>query len=360
MFKHLQRFLFSIALIAPVPLQQLPLTPPPTDNLCWDYDQAAPPTETFEEFIEVVGRGTGIYTHFAPSGSDFRRLDRATLGGTFGIEADAPVDLILQLFTQEAQPQSIRYMVLHNEQQLTLPVNDDPVSSFDVLLQPGEMQTYSLSLPALPAGLHDIVLIGVRNFAEQPSPTGTPSVFSFRMTLIAGDETGFTNGSDSLSYTTFPAEARMSRPGQSYPLALTLSDDTIVQWSFPDPIATFPPEDPLQLYALVGYASASFDAASGLEPLPASQFALLAFVNYQQVPISASKPVIYGEVLEDTLFARIPMLLPNDYPPGTHELMIVKIEHPRVPLCVLIGPPDGYFISPQVMYNRAAFEIAVP
>lgn len=331
----------------------LPETPSPDQNLCWDYDLVEPPSETFEQFIASVGQSRGVYTDFAPEGTDIRYLGNTT----YGVEAGQSIELRLQLFTQEAEPQSIRYVLFHNESQLTLPVNGQLQSTIDAHLVPNEIQTYVLTLPELKEGIHDLVLIGIQGFDQPPQATGTTSVFSFRRTLIAGHEAGLSYEDNEIKYALLEAEEKMQNSGNSILLGLTLSADTLVQWSYPEPKATFTADDPISINVLAGYSAAFFDASTGLQPLPSSRFALIALLDYQQVPLNSGNDVFYGEVLENTHFARVPITLDNPNQAGEHDLVMVRINYPRVPLCVLSGPPDGYTLNSQAIHNRVRFEI---
>lgn len=332
----------------------LTITPPPNQRLCWDYSLVEPPTETFEQFIASIGQGQGVYTNFAPTGANIRYLGDMT----YGVEVGQPTELIFQLFTHEVEPKPIRYLLFHNESLLTLPVNGQLQSMIDVRLAPNEIQTYVLTLPELEAGIHDIVLIGIQDFDQPPQATGTMSVFSFRRTLIAGDEKGLSYEDDGINYSVLEAEEKIKSLDVSILLGLTLSNDTTIQWSYPQPKASFTPDKPITINVLAGYSAASFDASLGLKPLRSSRFALIALLDYQQVPLGSDTNVFYGEVPENTHFARIPITLANPNQMGEHDLVIVRINYPRVPICVLSGPAEGYYISSQVIHNRARFEIS--
>lgn len=108
---------------------------------------------------------------------------------------------------------------------------------------------------------------------------------------------------------------------------------------------------------LTGYVSPQIPENTGLDPPQVSQLALLTFIDYQQVPVDEEQQVLYSEVVQNTAYVRIPISLPGFEEPGSHDLLVIKIDNPRVPLCVLQGLPDGYLFSPQVYTNRAAIEV---
>jgi hypothetical protein len=364
----IKRLLIALPLILLQQTTTIPVTPVPGEHLCWNYAQAAPPDQTFEEFIEDVGEEEGIYTQFRPNGTDnvdFRRLDNGFLGGTHGVADDQSVDLLLQLYTAEPGPLHVRYLLIRNEQQVSVPIDGELVPYFDVMLVGGEMQTYILPLGTLDAGIHDIALLALQDFDIPPEPTGSISGSSFRLSLIAGaltagEETNIPNGYDTLPFIEYPASEEPASPQfPNYPIELRLNEDTRVQWSYPDPVLTLPRRAPLSFYALGGYANVNRgeEAPSDLELPPYSHFALLAFINYEQVPITEEQPVIYGMAPIDRLFTWIPITLDAPDELGLHELLMVRVNSPRVPMCTLIGPPDGLFINPQVTHNRAAFEV---
>lgn len=160
----------------------LPVTPPPGGQLCWDHDIVTPPTQTFEEFIAVVGQSEGVYTNFRPT-SPVSLLGNST----YEVNPNEAVELLLQLYSSEASHHYIRYLLLLNEQQITGFVPEIETPYLDVVLDPDSIQTFNLTLPLLEEGIHDVILVGIQDFNEPPESTGRISVFNFRLTLVVGN-----------------------------------------------------------------------------------------------------------------------------------------------------------------------------
>lgn len=327
----------------------IPITPQPDQQTCWNQGEIQAPDETFEEFIAGVGQGHGIYTNFGPSRSE------GTLIGwwTYHVNPNEEIELLLQLYSPEADPQHVRYLLLLDEQPLTDFVSDLDAPFLDVILEQNTLESFNLTLPPLNEGIHEVILVGIEDIETPPDATGTISTFSFRLSLVAGQPSTTIN--QEIFFQELPAVGRVEENDYQQSLSLTL-DDGLVQWSYPEPRIILKEGEPLHFNVLTGYAEPRIPTESNVKLPVVSRFALLVFLDYTQVPISAEHEVLYGQLSRGTAYTRIPISLEN-LERGIHDILVVKIDNPRIPMCILQGPPDGYSFPRDAVHNRAAVEV---
>ena len=95
-----------------------------------------------------------------------------------------------------------------------------------------------------------------------------------------------------------------------------------------------------------------------MDELEKSFFSLLLFVDYQQVEVAPGQMALYGRVDKDTAYARIPLELPP-LAEGKHHLLVLGIDTPGVPVCILKGDPKGR-ILPNSIYGKLVGINVVP
>jgi hypothetical protein len=329
--------------------QPFPITPQPDEKLCWNFDEAQLSIEeTFEDFIDEVEHGSGVYTNYELHSPDVERIGL----GVYQVPAEAPVELFLQIYSPEQEEQQIRYIVIIDEHQIDINGHEEPF--FDVTLSPEKIASYTIPLPPLDEGIHDIVILPVQNIDTLPTPTGMLGVSNLRMTLLVGNAAEVEE--KSIQYRTLQAISTVEAEGQL--LTLTLGD-SLLQWSYPEPAYNLTVNEPLSFNILSGY-SGNIDMGFDLPEPEVSNFALLMFLDYSQVPISPDEEVLYAEVDQTTAYAQIPVEIAGFESEGTREVMAVRINYPRVPLCILQGPVEGYFLNAETVYNRAAVNVVTP
>lgn len=332
----------------------IPVSLPSNNSVCWDRDTIERPQETFEEFIADVGIDGGFYTDFHISEA------QSTLIGdkTYLVRTGEPIDVTLQQYSAEEASHPTRYLVLLDEQPISPLVNGEETERtfFDVTLTSDTIESFNITLPALEAGTHELVLVGIRDWETPPANTGTISLLGYRLTLIAGEPSSF----DALTYDLLPTVGTDANGDYLQLLSLTVGEGT-VQWSFPEPAVTLRSGEEFQFNVLTGYTQPSLSENSTL-PLPVvSRFALLTFLDYEQVPVREEQNVLYGELELGTAYTRIPIVM-GDIDPGEHDILVVKIDNPRIPLCLLPsqGVPDSYAFSRDIVHNRARLEVVSP
>lgn len=340
---------FINSIIHQVSAQNLPITPIPNGQICWDRSIVSEPQQSFEEFIEEVQESSGIYTNFRP-------VSKAELIGysTYQVPANETVNLLFQIYSPETVPQLIRYIVLVNEKQIA-PFADEPETLyFDVLLEEKTMNTFSISLAPLSEDIYDIILLSIPSPDTPLEPDGIINSSNTRLTLIAGEGIDSTASLNSLAHEVLPSTEMSDTNVHNLTLTLTGSE---TPWTFPEPFYALPVETNLLFDVLVGYIPTAVPENSDLEQPETYQFALLFFVNFEQVSYASDKWVLHGAVARGTAYSRIPVSLDVPQELTMQEVMVVKIDNPRVPRCVLSGPEDSYFFNQSLYYNRAAFQI---
>ncbi|MCU0497492.1 MAG: hypothetical protein MUF87_09090 [Anaerolineae bacterium] len=327
----------SLTMATPTPDPAIPITPQPDGALCWDHQtiEADLQEETFEAFIAGVGENRGIYFSFKPIGTDIRPLGNSTYQTLSELSAE------VELFT--SQPQRLRYFALLNEQ-MTGPAQE-------LTLTPNEITKISFTVPPLMQGVNDLIFVAIPLTDEPLRPTGDPRLHALRMSLIHGQPT-----SEALQFTRLPKIGSKQAGDPQFLLHLTL-DESLRAWNYPDPTHRIRQGDRLSFYLWTTAITSGNPSVPTLPPPEVSRFALLGFLNDQPLPLTDDQPIIYGELERDTAHTRLLIETEVNLSVGTYELLILNIQNPRIPLCQLFGPHDGYFFSTQVAGHRVALEI---
>jgi hypothetical protein len=122
------------------------------------------------------------------------------------------------------------------------------------------------------------------------------------------------------------------------PLVLTLEESSTDVWNWPDSWLDLTPNQDIEFFALAGHNDVKNLDAPDLAELEASFFSLLVFMDYQQVMYAPDQMAFYGKVNKDTAYSRIPVKLSSPLP-GKHHLLVLRIDSPGVPMCLLLGDP---------------------
>jgi len=239
----------------------------------------------------------------------------------------------------------MRYIALLNEIQLD--ISEDIYIHKEIKLLQGEDTSLDISLPPLDAGIYDLLIIGIQ---QQPLDVDNFShPYGMRITLVAGDDP-IPATQDFTMLQPHPA-SRWERG--VFNLGLHL-DETQLVWAYPNVHASLSALSPY--YISVGYGENTDRLReSQIEPV-SSFFAVTAFLNGRQVPIKPDIPVFYGAVEPGTAYSFIPALVPEDLPPGRSELLVIRINYPRIPMCWLTDNGTGYYFDPGPYARRGGIE----
>lgn len=314
--------------------KNLQITPKPVDDLC-----AKIPPEKLDTTGEDIKHSfsNGLAQALFPKDIS---TPHKIAGGTYWVNANdqLPINWLFWYPKGNEGPLNLRVFVLLDEQQLTnaLP---QPGSYNDLHLEQGdEITTIPISLPSLTAGVHTIIAIAILSPQKYPNEYGTVEIVSSRMALIVEPATSPFRAIDFVS---LPAEGSIKKddPGMVIVATLTRKEDRkngILIWNWPDPWLTVNADTRPRFYTLAGYEDVNNLDAPSLEPLEESFFAILLFIDYQQVEITPNQTVLYGVVDKDNAYTRIPIELPP-LSEGKHHILALRIDTPGVPYCILKG-----------------------
>lgn len=244
------------------------------------------------------------------------------------------------------EPANLRLFVLLDEHQLdhALP---EPGKYNDITLERGADLTLKVKIPPLEPGVHDIIAIGIPFPENEPDEYGITVIISKRITLIVEPASSQFR---KIVFSPLLAEGTIKNNDPLLTLDLTIQPDGIEIWNWPDPWLNVQENTSATFYALAGHQDVNNLDAPLVEPLEESFFALLFFVDYQQVEVVPGQPVSYNKADKDNAYGRIPLQIPP-LPEGKHRILVLRIDTPGVPFCVLKGDP-GERILPFSIYGR--------
>lgn len=326
---------------------------PENGDFCWNADQAqedaaALSREGFQEFIDETGKGSGFFKALFPMTDTIEYLGFRT----FQVAAGSDAHFQLALYSPE-DPQTVRFSLLHNEQQID--INEaDPVPYRDVQMTDEAIYNFDVMLDDLETGVHDVVVM-YSDEAEEPAwPFGTLDGTQHRFTIIVGDPD--TVDIAPLTFDTWPTVGSLTAGDRLQTLSFTLDDTTSI-WSAPEPAHQIPAGEALDFNILTGYFGIMSSTQQGKFPEPEfARFALTMLVDYEQVPITAESDILYGKVGQDAAYTRIPLTLPAFEEPESHDISMIQIDNPRVPMCLLWGPEFNTYSS-DVTHMRVALDV---
>lgn len=311
----------------------LQITPQAENSLCWDLSLIEKPP-AWEEIKQSFQSGLLI-------GISQEDISGAKEIGyqTYTIEPNQSTEVKLRLWYpgQNTDPAAIRFFALLNEKQLQ---NVFPSNQYykDVIIPAGTETTVTLYLPPLAAGIYDFIIIGIPYIENYPTPEGIVKVLNHRISLIAGapPSTPFRQ----ISFSDLPPDGLISKGDPKISLSLTLADDSIETWNWPEQWLTTKPGVPLKFSMLTGHEDVTNLDAPHINKLDSSFFSLLLFFDYQQIEIAPNQTTIYGKVNKNIAYARtsVEIILTSS---GKHQILALRINSPGVPMCILRPPPGG-------------------
>lgn len=250
-------------------------------------------------------------------------------------------------------PLNLRYIALLNEQQLAGGIGETHNLYYDITLQPGEDRTVTLNIPPLAEGIHEFIVVGISNIDRDPTSTGFATLDFGRFTLVAGENPQV----HSRPYVAFPpAPENSSSP--SVILNLSLAPEIIRVWNWPETRLRTSPNTNLNFYIQFGYDSAinprTLQTASVARP-DYIVSAIVLFVDYRQVNINADE-VLYALVAQDTNLVTVETILQTPEEKGTHDIVVLRINYPGVPMCILSGNLEGQFFPFPIYGWRVGIE----
>jgi len=241
-----------------------------------------------------------------------------------------------------------------DEQLIAVPFNGTLLPYYDLTFQPGEKNAILVDIPPLPPGIHDVLLLQVDRFDQEPIRTEITVQSASRLTLVADGEHSIIPRPYTILEATesFP-DRQIEESG--FPVILSLNPQEPQDWNAPDTVLRLPLGTPVDFFTYVGYKVTGTEGFDG-EPLASQQpLALVMLVDYQQVAISNDTPIIYGIVTPLNKYTRIPMHLLPPQAPGLHQIIMLQIVYPGFPMCLLDGTIRTY--PTFVTMSRVGIEI---
>lgn len=320
----------------------LQITPRPEDDWC---------TEIFPEQLDYTGEEIKRDFSYGLAQSLFPKdifAPRKIAAGTYWINENEPLT-VNWLFWYPAgnkDPINLRIFILLDEQQLT---NALPQSGSynDLHFEKGTSATIQVRIPPLPAGVHEVTAVAVPSPENDPDEYGTVEIISSRMTLIAEPSPSPFRKTD---FTYLHADGSNRKGDPAMAIELALQEDNLQVWNWPDPWFTVNIDESIRFYALAGHEDVTNLDAPSLKPLEVSFFAILLFIDYQQVEVAPNQTVLYGVVNKDNAYTRIPVEIPS-LPEGKHHILALRIDTPGAPYCILRENPRER-ILPFGIYGR--------
>jgi hypothetical protein len=316
--------------------EHLQIAPKTNDDLCAEIlpEEIDTGSEIKQDFT------SGIVVGFFPK--DLSKPHKIAYD-TYWVDSNEELLLDWIFWYPEANevPVNLRLFLLLDEQQLTgaLP---NPGGYNDLHLDKGDDVTLQVTIPPLTPGIHDLIAVAVPFSQIDPDAYGRVNLFYRRITLIVEP---ISSPFREISFVSLPAEGSIRKNDPAMPLELTLKTNGIDIWNWPDPWLPLNVNTPVRFYALAGHEDVTNVDAPSLAELEESFFSLLLFVDYQQVEVAPNQISLYGKVDKDTAYTRIPLEI-SPLAEGKHHLLVLRIDTPGVPVCILNGgvDPKGRFL----------------
>ncbi len=309
----------------------------PTDNnetLCWDVSLFDKPT--WEQVKKDFSTGLVIGLNMP---------DAKEIGyQTYEIMSELPMEAEINIWYGGAnsRPAEIRFFVVLDERQADVFTSSQYYD--DIVILPGSEVTIPIRIPYLSSGIHDLIVIGIPYLNEYPNPEGMVRVLSHRVTLVV-PPIKLKSPFRQIDFANMSAKGLISRGDPKIPLMLSLSDNELKVWDWPNEWLSTE-TGTIDFFILSGYESVTNLDAPYLLETENSFFALILFVDYQQVEIEYDKLVVYGKVSSDTAYATIQARVKIQE--GKHHILAIKINNPGIPMCILYGPPNGRILPNNV------------
>lgn len=245
------------------------------------------------------------------------------------------------------RPLNLRLFILLDEQQLTSAL-PQPGSYNDLHLNRGDDITLQVTIPPLAVGVHDVIAIAVASPENNPDVYGKVDIISNRITLIV--EPTPSPPFRKIDFISLPPEGSIKRDDPAMALEVTLQDNGIDVWNWPNPWLDINENTTVNFFALAGHQDVMNVDAPNLDELKTSFSSLLLFIDYQQVEVASNQLSLYGKLTKDTAYTRIPLEIPP-LPEGKHHILVLRVDTPGVPVCLLRGDPKGRML-PNSVYGK--------
>lgn len=320
--------------------ENLQVTPKANDNLCTEL---TPEESEWERSKQDFTYGLLGDLRPEPTSNIHKLADR-----TAWVNSNEQQSLIWKLWYPEGndRPANLRLFILLDEHQLNNALPQTGAFN-DINLEKGDDISLKVMIPPLDIGVHDIIAIGIPYLEEYPNEYGIVTLVYWRITLISGPAS---SPFRQIDFVPLPAEGSMRKNDPAMALELTLKNNGIDVWNWPNPWLDINKNTPTTFFALAGHEDVTNLDAPPIDELETSFFSLLLFMDYEQINIAPNQIASYNSVDKDTAYTRIPIEI-EPLPQGKHHILVLRIDSPGVPMCVLKGDPIGR-ILPNSVYGK--------
>lgn len=325
----------------------LPATPPPSGDLCWDSQVDYTPEQTFEEFILDLDIDTGYYSAY-----EFITPLRQIGNHTFAAEFGELIEMNLRAYVPGDAP-LYRVLVFIDEKPYVF--EDTGLAYLELVSTGDSIVDIPLRFTPVEEGITTVVAFFLNTESEIFYSSLNISGSSIRVSIVVGDEF------PTREYTLTPLVGSRVKGENAPPIHLNLDEGNLrANWSFPDFYYALPEGNSLAFRVLTGYGPPNIKPEGAPDP-EIFKFALVVMADHQPVPVFDGSDVFYGQVTSDTGYSVIPVeISADDLKPGEQEIAVVKIAYPDTPTCVLNGLPDGYWLQESSYIARAGVEVTAP
>jgi len=191
---------------------------------------------------------------------------------------------------------------------------------------------------------------------QEPDPYGTIKFAPNRYTLLAGS-------TPEIFPRTFQPLQKQGSLAKNDPhlfLELSLTGEyPFTAWNWPEINQPVPVGERLSYFIFTAYTDSIFGINTPTHPATPEEvpFALLTLLDGEQIDFAPDTPVFYGSVPKDTAYTAIPAHLTPFDETGQHELLVLRIKYPGLPMCLLHGPSDGYGFDHFLDAQRVGIEV---
>ncbi len=244
---------------------------------------------------------------------------------TYCLGHGLPLDLTLRMLNLYPDKTTMLYMVLVDGQPITITMASQVSTRHVQPLPYNTLLSLPISIRPLTPGFHDVILVGFANPYRHDMESGewynsSQDFIAYRLSVIVGEPLA-------QAHKPFDEPPLFLREYDLGPV-LTLSDraDVPHQWL----TTTLSPGQRITYYIFTSAISSQ---------TPCDEFALIAFLDYQPVPINAGINSPYYARVCNRHTARIQGEIKAPLEPGPHELILMRIPNPHAPFMVIRAQP---------------------
>lgn len=277
----------------------------------------------------------------------------------FAVKASHEVKIRFHILYPETfantAPLPIHWYLVLDEQPLKSMSNSGNKFYTDVNLTPGDEVAISFTIPPLSEGIHDLIFLGLAINDKEANPSGDVTFYDYRITLVAGEDPRYSPR----PYKEYPVYQKNSQVVSGPNLLLSL-DGSLRYWNEPEISLPVRPGASVNYYIVLGFAEAHRDDDGDIQQPDKQTFALLALLDYEPVDILPGNRVLYGVMPREYAYTKIASNISMPSLPGRHNLIIVRINYPGFPMCLMRSTKDELRLYDFLTVFRGSIDVIDP